>query len=47
MKKYKCKECGIDVETSIEVIEKEQLCFTHFRWGIGKKIFEKSDLFRF
>jgi len=45
MKKYKCKKCGIDVETNIEAIEKAEVCFTHFRWGVGRKIFEKGDLF--
>jgi len=30
---------------NIEAIEKAEVCFTHFRWGVGRKIFEKGDLF--
>ncbi len=43
--KYNCKKCGMEVETNIDAIEKSGLCFTDFRWGVGKKIFEKGDLF--
>jgi len=45
LKPYNCKKCGRKTETDIEALENSKLCFTHFRWGEGKKIFEKGDLF--
>lgn len=44
-KGFNCAECGQFIKTNISALNTEKLCFTHFRNGIGKKIFESGDLF--
>jgi hypothetical protein len=37
--------CGNFIKTNIVLLNEEKLCFTHFRNGVGKQIFERGDLF--